>query len=57
MKIIITESQLEMLIEKWTNEYKKSINCSNPKGFSQKAHCEARKKRQKGKKTKSESPF
>jgi hypothetical protein len=25
-------------------KYKKSINCSNPKGFSQKAHCAGRKK-------------
>lgn len=57
MKIIITESQLEMLVEKWTNKYKKSINCSNPKGFSQKAHCAGRRKRQKGEKTKSKSPF
>ena len=23
----------------WSEKYKKSINCSNPKGFSQKAHC------------------
>jgi hypothetical protein len=37
----------------WTNKYKKSIDCSNPKGFSQKAHCQARKLRQMGKKTKS----
>ena len=29
----------------WSNKYKKSINCNNPKGFSQKAHCERRKKR------------
>jgi len=32
------------LTEKWSNKYKKSINCSNPKGFSQKAHCAGRKK-------------
>jgi 4a-hydroxytetrahydrobiopterin dehydratase len=25
--------------EKWSEKYKKSINCNNPKGFSQKAHC------------------
>jgi len=31
--------------EKWSNKYKKSINCSNPKGFSQKAHCAGRKKK------------
>lgn len=33
------------LIEKWSKKYKKSINCDNPKGFSQKAHCAGRKKR------------
>ena len=47
----------ELLSEKWTNKYKKSINCKNPKGFSQKAHCTARKKRKKGLKSKSKSPF
>jgi hypothetical protein len=30
--------------EKWSAKYKSSINCSNPKGFSQKAHCAGRKK-------------
>lgn len=30
--------------EKWSQKYKKSINCNNPKGFSQKAHCQGRKK-------------
>lgn len=29
--------------EKWSQEYKKSIDCNNPKGFSQKAHCAGRK--------------
>ena len=29
----------------WSEKYKKSIDCSNPKGFSQKAHCQGRKKR------------
>jgi predicted kinase len=29
----------------WSEKYKKSIDCSNPKGFSQKAHCAGRKKR------------
>ena len=43
--------------EDWSNEYKKSIDCSNPKGFSQKAHCAARKKRAAGGETKSKSPF
>ena len=35
----------EEVTEKWSEKYKKSINCSNAKGFSQKAHCQGRKKR------------
>ena len=31
--------------EGWSKKYKKSINCNNPKGFSQKAHCAGRKKK------------
>jgi hypothetical protein len=34
----------EFLSEKWTQKYKSSINCSHPKGFSQKAHCAGKKK-------------
>jgi hypothetical protein len=34
----------EQLDEKWTKKYKDSINCSNPKGFSQKAHCAGKQK-------------
>jgi hypothetical protein len=34
----------EFITEKWSTKYKKSINCANPKGFSQKAHCAGRKK-------------
>ena len=34
----------EILVEKWSTKYKRSINCNNPKGFSQKAHCAGRKK-------------
>lgn len=34
----------EFVTEKWSEKYKRSINCSNPKGFSQKAHCAGRKK-------------
>ena len=30
--------------EKWSQKYKRSIDCSNPKGFSQRAHCQGRKK-------------
>ena len=31
--------------EKWSKKYKDSINCSNPKGFSQRAHCQGKKKK------------
>ena len=31
--------------EGWSSKYKKSINCNNPKGFSQKAHCQGKKKK------------
>ena len=34
----------ESVNEKWSEKYKRSINCSNPKGFSQKAHCAGKKK-------------
>lgn len=30
--------------EEWSKKYKDSIDCNNPKGFSQKAHCLGRKK-------------
>jgi hypothetical protein len=32
------------VMEKWTQKYKNSINCSDPKGFSQQAHCAGKKK-------------
>ena len=32
------------LEEDWSEKYKRSIDCDNPKGFSQKAHCQGRKK-------------
>ena len=32
--------------KKWSKKYKRSIDCNNPKGFSQKAHCAGRKKRE-----------
>ena len=41
----------------WSDKYKRSINCDSPKGFSQRAHCAARKKRAEGESTKSKSPF
>jgi len=34
----------EDMEEGWSQKYKSSINCSHPKGFSQKAHCAGKKK-------------
>jgi len=36
----------EFLNEGWSKKYKSSINCSNPKGFSQRAHCQGKKKKE-----------
>ena len=30
--------------KRWSVKYKKSINCSNPKGFSQKQYCKRKRK-------------
>jgi len=30
---------------RWSTKRKKSIDCTNPRGFSQKAHCAGRKKK------------
>ena len=41
-----TEIQLQKISEaKWSKEYKDSIDCNNPKGFSQRAHCQSLKKK------------
>jgi hypothetical protein len=37
-------NELVLLAEAWSQKYKSSINCSHPKGFSQKAHCAGKKK-------------
>ena len=34
----------DIITEKWSRKYKSSINCSHPKGFSQKAHCAGKRK-------------
>ena len=39
----ITETT-RRLEEKWSQKYKSSINCSHPKGFSQRAHCAGKNK-------------
>lgn len=38
------QEQIATLKEKWSAKYKRSINCNNPRGFSQRAHCQGRKK-------------
>ena len=44
-EFIFPEHKDEELTEKWSQKYKKSIDCNNPKGFSQKAHCQGKKKK------------
>ena len=40
------DKKVDELDEKWSKKYKRSINCNDPKGFSQKAHCAGRKKKE-----------
>jgi hypothetical protein len=42
---LFTTTKKEMQ-EKWSQKYKDSIDCDNPKGFSQRAHCQGKKKKQ-----------
>lgn len=41
-KVFIADIEVE-LNEKWSQKYKNSIDCNNPKGFSQRAHCQGKK--------------
>ena len=42
----IEEELVEDYIEeRWSQKYKRSINCAKPRGFSQRAHCAGRKKK------------
>lgn len=50
---MLENKEIMTILEKWSKKYKRSIDCSNPKGFSQKAHCAGRRKRKRGGKTKS----
>jgi hypothetical protein len=36
--------EVEVIEEEWSEKYKRSIDCKNPKGFSQRAHCQGKKK-------------
>jgi hypothetical protein len=40
----VKEESPDYIEEKWSKKYKRSINCADPKGFSQQAHCAGRKK-------------
>jgi hypothetical protein len=40
----ISDEELNLIDEEWSEKYKRSIDCKNPKGFSQRAHCQGRKK-------------
>ena len=42
--IAIAKKKKKSVEEEWSQKYKSSINCSHPKGFSQKAHCAGKKK-------------
>lgn len=42
----IVNGNPEVVEEKWSAKYKRSIDCHHPKGFSQRAHCAGRRKRQ-----------
>jgi hypothetical protein len=39
-----TNENADYIEEKWSQRYKRSINCASPRGFSQRAHCAGRKK-------------
>ena len=41
---LMSRAGYDIVQEAWSDKYKRSINCSDPKGFSQKAHCAGKKK-------------
>lgn len=43
-KNVATKTNEQTLDEKWSEKYKRSIDCANPKGFSQRAHCQGKNK-------------
>ena len=42
---VSTDKPKKAVKEEWSDKYKKSIDCDNPKGFSQRAHCQGKKKK------------
>jgi hypothetical protein len=45
MELSMNIDDSDMMNEKWSKEYKNSIDCNNPKGFSQRSHCQGRNKK------------
>lgn len=45
IKQMTEDDSADYIEEKWSQKYKRSINCNNPRGFSQRAHCAGRKKK------------
>ena len=43
--INVMKKKTKKMNEGWSEKYKKSIDCNNPKGFSQRAHCQGKKKK------------
>ena len=42
--INVMKKKTKKMNEGWSDKYKKSIDCNNPKGFSQRAYCQGKKK-------------
>ena len=42
-----TKSKSKSKTKKWSDTYKKSINCKSPKGFSQRQYCKYGRKKSK----------
>jgi len=43
-KSLMKNYDKDKIDEKWSEKYKRSIDCDNPRGFSQRAHCQGRDK-------------
>lgn len=45
LREFIRQTIKENLSEKWSQKYKDSIDCNNPRGFSQRAHYQGKLKK------------
>jgi hypothetical protein len=45
MELSMNIDDSDMMNERWSQKYKRSINCNNPRGFSQRAYCQGRNKK------------